>query len=95
MIDDWRYNPERLDDRRFCLAALVMHGCELNRKVYEFCHDFTSSGACQGMLSKLQDANGSPEAFRLVYDAYQTWLVETDMGTDYVLVQQEGVDKIG
>ena len=47
------------------------------------------------MLSKFQDANGSPEAFRLVYDAYQTWLVETDMGTDYVLVQQEGVDKIG
>jgi hypothetical protein len=95
MIEDWRYNPERLDDRRFCLAALVMHGCQIDRKVYEFCHDYTSSGACQGMLGQVTEGKGAPEAFRVVYDAFQSWLIETDQGTDYELVQQEGVDKIG
>ena len=47
------------------------------------------------MLGQFTEGKGAPEAFRVVYDAFQSWLIETDQGTDYELVQQEGVDKIG
>ena len=76
MIEDWRYTPERLDDRRFCLAALVMCGHQIDRNVYEFCHDYTSSGQCQGMLSKYEGSTANPQAFRDVAAAYLSYRKE-------------------
>tara|TARA_B100002019_G_scaffold170606_1_gene147494 strand:- start:562 stop:813 length:252 start_codon:yes stop_codon:yes gene_type:complete len=81
MNDDWRYNPERLDDRRFCLAALVFSGCQIDRQVYEFCHNFTSSGECQGLLQKFEGDKASPEAFTAVYEAYLSYRQEV-LGLD-------------
>lgn len=94
MNDDWRYNPERLEERRFCLSALVMKGVVIDKKVYAFCHDFTSSGACQGLLEKFL-GKADAAAFEEIYLAYQTYLMETDMGPEPELVPMEGVDPVG
>lgn len=94
MIDDWRYTPERLEERRFCLGALIYHKIPIDRKVYQFCHDFTSSGACKGLMERYKE-KGQMAIWREVLDAYETYCHETDMGPEPKLVPLEGVDKVG
>jgi len=96
MNEDWRYNPERLDDRRFCLAALIMKGVQVDRTVYAFCHDFTSSGACEGMLKKYEGSHADPRAFTDVHEAYLSYCHETGQTRpedDLVYAEEQGVDK--
>ena len=88
-------NPERLDDRRFCLAALIMKGVQVDRTVYAFCHDFTSSGACEGMLKKYEGSHADPRAFTDVYEAYLSYCHETGQTRpedDLVYAEEQGVD---
>jgi len=96
MNEDWRYSPERLDERRFCLAALILHKVPIGRKAYEFCHDFTSQGMCRGILDEYRGNAADPAAFKAVYETYLSWLHETNQeGPDYELTPLEGVDKVG
>jgi len=85
MIDDWRYNPERLEQRRFCLSALIRNGVQVDRKCYQFCHDFTSSGAAGGLIERYQSTGDVEALFKAIYASYLSYLGETDFQEQWTL----------
>jgi len=94
MNEDWRYNPERLEERRFCLGALVHHKVPIDRTVYDFCHWFTSTGSAKGLLESYHEF--SPKVFDDIKDAYDTYCYEQGLtGPESELTPMEGVDKVG
>jgi len=49
MIEDWRYNESKMDQRKVCLLCLIDEGFEINRSAYEFCHTMVSQGALESI----------------------------------------------
>ena len=41
MIEDWRYDDGKMNERSLAMSAFVRKGIDLNRGVYEFCADLS------------------------------------------------------
>lgn len=94
MNEDWRYHPERLEERRFCLGALVHHKVPIDRRAYDFCHYYTSSGACTGLMERYTQFE--PGVFDQVKDAYDSYCYEQGLTSpESELSPMKGVDKVG
>ena len=89
MIPDWRYNPERLEERRFVLAALIQSGVVIDRKCYQFCHDFTSQGSALGLMEKYKDWATPDQIFEAIHQEYLKYLEEVNYQEPYKLVPIE------
>jgi len=59
MIDDWRYNDGNMMARQFCLNAFIHKGIDLNKDVYEFCHNYVSEGRFQKHLDSLREGTAA------------------------------------
>jgi len=93
MIPDWRYSPERLQERRFVLAALIQRGVVVDRKCYQFCHDFTSQGSATGLMEKYKEWATPEQIFDAIYAEYQKYLEEVDFQEPYEFPTTEEVSE--
>ena len=50
MIDEWRLDDGKLQERALCLTCLTRRGVTTTRKVFEFCHDFTRLNKFEGYM---------------------------------------------
>tara|TARA_B100000287_G_scaffold204550_1_gene193014 strand:- start:3287 stop:3547 length:261 start_codon:yes stop_codon:yes gene_type:complete len=44
MIDDWRIDDGKLEERKLCLGCFASRHVPLSKEVYEFSHEFVKSG---------------------------------------------------
>ena len=58
MIEDWRYDDGKMNERSLAISAFVRKGIDLNRGVYEFCADFVSQGVVLSLLKEHCDGTG-------------------------------------
>ena len=85
MIEDWRYDDGKMNERSLAMSAFVRKGIELNRGVYEFCADFVSQGGMLSLLKEHCDGTGeSPFTMEVldsiadkVVKSYYEWVEET------------------
>ena len=75
MIDEWRYTPERLEERRFCLGALMFFEISIDKDAYYFCHEYTESGNCKALVDEFHE-KGQTYLWQQIKDAYDTWKYE-------------------
>jgi hypothetical protein len=72
MIDEWRYTPERLEERRFALGALMFFEVSIDKDVYTFCHEYVESGLCKDLVDEYHE-KGQTYLWTQIKDAYDTW----------------------
>jgi hypothetical protein len=89
MIPDWRYSPERLEERRFVLAALIQRGVVVDRKCYQFCHDFTSQGAATGLLENYKEWATPEQMFDAIHNEYLKYLEEVGIEEENKMIQTQ------
>lgn len=55
MIEDWRYNDGKMQERALALGCFVMYDHVITKSVYEFCHYFVSNGLFGDILPTEED----------------------------------------
>jgi|TARA_A100001388_G_scaffold262860_1_gene232750 hypothetical protein len=78
MIDEWRYNPERLEERRFCLGALMFFEVPIDKDVYYFCDEYVNNDSCRELVDEFHE-KGQTYLWQQIKDAYDTWKHERNV----------------
>ena len=66
MIEEFRLDDGKLEERTLCLTACISNGYPIQRGTYEFCHDFVMNNKFEGyvltdtndLADKVNDFNG-------------------------------------